>query len=457
MVPLILTGSLAVGGIGVAVLMLPGGAEQLAMLSRDGRYESAAALGNRIHGDGEGDPEVLAQLFDLNGYTGDPARAREAIDEYLRQRPDDVAMLRHAVAFFAQQQDFAAYLEQLERLVAADGRPAEAAALAALYRTHGRFDDEKRVLVAHRRSPLPPEAAERLGRLLARDGDYAEAAETLAPVSLANGTVRPLLFEVLMKDGQHARAAEMATGWSARGIEPASHAVMVLMLAQAGEQDAAERLAATFPRNRSYDPAQLAWALTDQRRFDLVKIVVRHWLAGADRATSARAAGIFVDTAAQAGALGEMIGELQAMLTEPGTPAAKAAMAVVAVSYARWGYQAIAPLRHLLSSELLMQQPLFGASLAMREGNRLAARYFLIETDLSDADEDAADEWYSLAETVFGPLEIAADLTARLHQERLSVAVYPFVQKSALAAGMADPIFALLRAEPEAPANGAGL
>ncbi len=458
--PLILTASLAVGGLAAAFLMMPGGAEQIAMLSRDGRYESAAELGNRIHVDGDGNPEVLAQLFDLNDYTGDPQRAREAIDEYLRQRPDDVAMLRHAVAFFASQQDFPAYLRQLERLVARAPRPEDVTTLAALYRSQGRFDDEKRTLLDHRDLKLPSESLERLGRLLGRDGDYAHAAEVLADVAgragSSNKAARALLFEMLLKSGQTERAAELATGWAARGLDAATQAVMVVSLSQAGEQGAAEKLAATFPNGRSYDPALLAWALNGQRRFDLVKPVLRRWLDFADVAAAKRAATLYVDAAAQAGAMAEMMAELQAILSEPGQPASKAAMAVVAVTYARWGYAAIAPLRQLLTADLLAEQPLFAAGLAVREGNPLAARYFLVETDLSQADDDAADDWYSLAATAFRPLELATDLTLRLRENRLSPAMHPFLQKATVAAKMPDPIFEMLRARAAGHADGAG-
>lgn len=458
--PVLLTAALALAGTATAVMLMPGGTERIAMLSRDGRLEQAAEFGNRIQDEARSDPYLLASLFDLNSYAGDSGRAREAIDEYLAIRPDDVEMLRQAVDFFREHQDFDAYLEYLERLVALASRPDDIATLSALYRTHGRYEDEKRVLLAHRAGKLTPDKTERLARLLVRDGEFADAAVLLESVSERGQNqraVRPLLFEALMRSGEAARAAELATGWAVRGLEPTSQAAMVLHLARAGMPDEARLLASTFPRGARFDPAPLAWALGEERRFDLVKPALNHWMDGADAATLARVATIYVDAAMASGALADMMADIRDGLTDPSGVRTGAAVAVLAEAFNRWGYQGVAPLRHLLTGELLAAHPMFGARLADAESNRIATRYYLFETDLADADEDQADAWYDIAATAFGPGELAAELIARWQARRLAPTLLPHLQRAAAKAGMADPTFDLLRGPPAAGDREAGL
>jgi len=463
--PLLATTGLAIGGIAAAVLLVPQTPERVAMLVKDGKYESARRIGATIDVGTRDDPMLLADLFDLNTHIGDPHRAREMIEAYLQSRPDDTAMLQAAAEFFRSMQDFEAYLGIKERIVERLRDPSDIERLAALYRSHARFEDERRILYTYRDRALSPAAMGRLGSLLARSGDYAEAARLLE-AAIAGGrsgdgdgdvnedeiaAYRFLLLDSLIADGKAGHAADLAAAWVKQdAVAPATQAVMVMTLANAGYRDLAARLAATFPRSIARDPSELVWALGAHRRFDLVKQALAGWLDGAGDALLARGALLYIDAAAATGALGEMTADLAAALRRADAAPARPAMAVVAAAYARWGYDAIAPLRHLMTGELLLTQPLFAAGLSLHEQNPVAARYFLLHADVSDYDDDRAEIWSALAQETLSPSEIARDLIARWRAGRLSPALYPLLQKTAAASGSTSLAFDLFRDGPDA-------
>lgn len=461
--PLLVTTGLAIGGIAAAVLLVPQTPEQVAMLVKDGRYESARRIGATIDAQARGDPMLLADLFDLNAHIGDPHRARELIEAYLASRPDDMAMLKEAAEFFRSMQDFEAYLGIKERVVEKLRDPADIERLAALYRSHARFEDERRILYTYRDRALSPAAMGRLGSLLARSGDYAEAARLLEAAIAGAGAAdeddtashRLLLLDSLIADGKAGHAADLAGGWVKQDmIDPATQAVMVMTFANAGHGELAAGLAATAPPGVTRDPSELVWALGSHRRFDLVKRALAGWLDGADDVLLARGASLYIETVASTGALGEMTADLSAAL-QRGDASARPAMAVAAAAYGRWSYEAIAPLRHLMTGELLATQPLFAADLSLHEGNLVAVRYFLLHADLSDYDDRHAAMWSELAQETLSPSEIAQDLIARWRAGRLSPALYPLLQKTAAASGSTSLAFDLFR---DGPAEkGAGL
>lgn len=473
--PLLATTGLAIGGIAAAVLLVPQTPEQMAMLVRDGRYESAGRIGDTIDTQARGDPMLLADLFELNTHIGDSHRAREMIEAYLASRPDDMAMLKEAAEFFRSMQDFGAYLDIKERIVEKLRDPSDIERLAALYRSHARFEDERRILYTYRDRALSPAAMGRLGSLLAREGDYAEATRLLEAAVAGGrdedgnededegggrgdgetGSYRLLLFDSLIADGKADHAAELAGAWVEQGLAgPAAQAVMVMTLANGDHGELAAGLAATFPLSAARDPSALVWALGEHRRFDLVKQALAGWLDGADDALLARGASLYIETVASTGALGEMTADLSAAL-QRGDASARPAMAVAAAVYGRWSYEAIAPLRHLMTGELLATQPLFAADLSLHEGNLVAVRYFLLHADLSDYDDRHAAMWSELAQETLSPSEIAQDLIARWRAGRLSPALYPLLQKTAAASGSTSLAFDLFRDGPDA--TGAGL
>jgi len=446
--PIVATLVLAIGGVAAALALAPQASEQMAILVRDGQYETAGAFSQDLDRKAEGDPMLLADLFHLDMQIGDADRARATIEDYLRARPDDLAMLRKAAEFFRSVQDVEAYIRLEERIVAQMRAPSDIETLAGIYRSNARFADERRILSTYRDAGLSPAALGRLGNLLARSGDYTGAVAPLEAAVAAGGEqagpYRQALFDSLMAQGAAERAAALAGEWTLAGlVPPAVQAVMVMTLANSGNRPLAERLAALVAPSERRDPSALVWALSEHRRFDLARAALRGWFDDADDATLAKGASLYVEATAAAGTLAEMTADLQAALLRKDDTAARSAIAIAAAAYARWGYDVIAPLRHLMSAERMLMQPLFAASLSIEEENQPASRYFLLKADLSQYDEAQAGAWSAMAQTVFSQSEIASELIARWRAGRLSPTLYPLLQTTAAATGSTSLAFDL--------------
>ncbi len=201
---------LAVGAGLSALVLMPGELERVTMLERDGEIEAAARLANALYDRGDRRNALLGRVFELNHAVGNAARADRALREYLAGSPTSARTLRKAAEFFELEQDIdgaIAAWNQLLKLV-----PTEAVVdkLARLYRLHGRFDDERQLLIAHR-GRLDGELLTRLGGLLGQKGEVLEA---IAALRLADDTQPQqfelyggLLFDLLMRAGAAGEAA----------------------------------------------------------------------------------------------------------------------------------------------------------------------------------------------------------------------------------------------------------
>ena len=180
--PLVLTIGLAIAATGIAILFVPGTFESMSMLSRDRRGEAAVRVGNQARLDGDRDPAFLDMLIDLNREYGDSTSEAAAIDDYLAKHPNDLGVLRKAVAYYENMQDNAALTAMLERVVALSKSPADIEKLARIYRLWGQFDKERKLLLANRQAKLSQAMAVRLGEYLLEDNEPGQAIASLEPV-----------------------------------------------------------------------------------------------------------------------------------------------------------------------------------------------------------------------------------------------------------------------------------
>ncbi|GGD90366.1 hypothetical protein GCM10011390_06420 [Aureimonas endophytica] len=389
--PRLVIAGLALLSLGAGLLLVPGTAERLTMLARDGRVASAAALGEAASNAGGAEPPVLARLFELDRSEGDPARAEARLLDFLRERPDDTAMLRKAAAFFGDSRNFPRQRDMLERLTAIDGTGSDFETLARLYRLDGRFADERRVLLTAPASALSPALRLRAAHLLSADGQDAEAARMLegSPETSieAEGEALSLYMRALVASGQAAKAAVIGVDRVADGLSVGEQAQFVLALALAGADAEALRLA-TAPRPDGGDASAIAWMLGERGRFDLATRLLEAGLGDADRRGLRKAMRLYADLALATNHLGCAVAEVRRLASGSAASPQRAA-ALAAALFERRGYGVIAPVRPWLTPSILREEPLFAARLARLEHDPAAARRFLLQAG-EDEDEPAA-------------------------------------------------------------------
>ena len=442
--PLVLTIGLAIAATGIAILFVPGTFESMSMLSRDRRGEAAVRVGNQARLDGDRNPAFLDMLIDLNREYGDSTSEAAAIDDYLAKHPNDLGVLRKAVAYYENMQDNAALTAMLERVVALSKSPADIEKLARIYRLWGQFDKERKLLLANRQAKLSQAMAVRLGEYLLEDNEPGLAIASLEPVVDVPGETRSdaraLLFDILVRDGKTAQAAEHAARWVNAGLRPAEQALFVLSLAAAGDDNAARTLASKLPD----DPAgrsNLAWELVGEGRLDIARTVVNEWMAHADPATTLKAARLYVEIAGSINEFHSVYQDIHRGLTDGDESGVARAMILTRLLYEIYGYDSIANVRPLLDARQFALQPLLGAALSNEELNPSATRYFLLSTDLARLDPAEALLWAGLAKTNFKVAELADELAARWRSGTLAPALVPFFRETAVRAGMPDPAF----------------
>jgi tetratricopeptide (TPR) repeat protein len=405
--------------IGVGFLVIPRPLEQITMLVRDGLFEEAVGKANAFAGAGDVRPEVLMQVFLLNERYGDRRRARAALRAYLELRPTDVAAWGLAVRAYENSQQLDSMLKALERVVALTDDPEATDRLVRLYRLHGRFEDELRVLIEREPDSLGQEHLARLAALLLGRGQVQEATTILRKVDdrakLEGESVRLLLFDALLRQHNVDEAARRAGRWLVRDPDAYSHAVFVQYLLRAGADDAAIRLAAHA--EGMADPAALSslvYMLSGEGRHDILHRLISPWLGLADRMTEEvlnRHLRDVVNIALQFGMERELFAHLFHALDRGDRPLAQASL--VDAVYDRLGYAAIAPFRAGITADVLAARPVLGARLLLVEGNRPAARHFLLHAELRSLAPQRRRDWLTTAEAILLPKELLDELIRR--------------------------------------------
>ena len=403
----------------VGFLVIPRPLEQITMLVRDGLFEEAVAKADAFSGSDDVRPAVLMQAFLLNERYGDRRRARTVLRAYLELRPTDVAAWRLAVRAYENSQQLDSMLKALERVVTLTGDPKATDKLVRLYRLYGRFEDELRVLVALGTQSLGQEHLARLAELLLGRGQVQEATTILRQVDdrakLEAQNVRLLLFHALLRQRHVDEAARRAGRWLGRKPDAYLHAVFVRYLLRAGADAAAIRLASHA--QGMADPAvlsSLVYMLSSEDRHDILHRLISPWLSLADRMTEEvlnRHLRNVVNVALEFGMEREVFLHLFRTLVRDDRPLVQASL--IDAVYDNLGYAAIVPFRAGITAAMLAARPLLGARLLLVEGNRPAARHFLLQAELRSLSRQRRRDWLATAETVLLPRELLDELIRR--------------------------------------------
>lgn len=244
----LLMSALFIGALGLGALLLPGDAERIAMLERDGLEREAMQLLEQRFAAGDRRQRTLFQLTRFYDRLGDVPKARQMREILAEQRPRDIAVQSDLAQFYKQVEDIPAYSATLVRLL--DLKYSEAACrdLVGIYRLNGAFAEEQAALEKCRQKGYRrPEDMVRLAQLVATDGDAAQASLLLRGVDdlkrLKSVRERLQLFAVMLDADQPREALRRGVRWAKGSRDDVFALTLIEMLLRAGKPDVAIELA----------------------------------------------------------------------------------------------------------------------------------------------------------------------------------------------------------------------
>lgn len=410
---------LLVGMIALAVLiagwlLVPRREEQVAMLTRDGYYDMASQeLSSLQVGDAQ-HPRVLMQAHLLKEIQGDVVGALQDLDAFLAIRPGDLAARKRQAVFLLQTGQLDRYLSTLAMLAVAQPTTERILQLLALYRLHGRFDDELALLRQQAgKRPEDHVHLQRLGALLAERHEWLDAERWLrlaarsAPADDHEG--RLLLLDVLIQNKRGSDIAKQPLAWMKAWRSPYLTGRLITKLAEAGLGAPAAELARASVDLMPASAFEIAGVLTQKGQPAVALEMLARWVAG-EANPSRKDLRDFVYACGRAGDAAMPLRKLLEFVRIGAPPLLQGDLAEeLAQAY---GKGILASIRPLLSMEVLRAKPLLGADLALFEGNGQLARWFLSQADLSGMPPAQRTEWLALLQKTEPP----STVFNRLHQ-----------------------------------------
>jgi len=392
-----------IAAIGIAALVtgylvVPKGEERATMLARDGLYDAASRELSALPSSGDRAPHILMQYHLLHERQGDRGRALEALEAYISVRPHDIAAREKRAEYLLHAGQLDRYLDALAGLAAEHPKSDRIAQLLGLYRLHGRFDDELSLLRARAGSGyLEYGSLERLGALLAERGDWA-AAERWLRVAVQNApsqesSSRLRLFDVLIEQGRTAEAIRQARIWITEWRSPYLSGKLLLKMAQAGLSNKAAVLARLCVDVMPNAAFEIAAVLTAKGHMSISQQMLAQW-SDRDETPTGDQLRHYVYASVQAGDVQGPFRKLVRLAGRGAEPATQARLAEE-LAYA-YGYAALAPLRTLLSTRVLLARPLFAAELAIFDGNPHLARWFITRVNPAELAPAERPVWLGL-------------------------------------------------------------
>jgi hypothetical protein len=210
--------ALALSALVLALFMLPGDQERIAVLERDGHYRQALTALESRFAKGDRRQPTLFQLFRLYERHGDIAKARAMLEMLVELRPDDHHLQRQLVEFYRITQDEDSYLRALARQL--DIRYSEPACrtLIGIWRRRGEAEAEQNAIeLCRTKGYRRTEDIIRLAFLSAAGGKLSSAADILRAVDdrrrLKSDEERHLLFAALVEAKEEREANRRAVRW----------------------------------------------------------------------------------------------------------------------------------------------------------------------------------------------------------------------------------------------------
>jgi tetratricopeptide (TPR) repeat protein len=209
---------LTLAALAAGVAIVPGEREQWTMLVRDGRNQDALKFLEAQYGAGRRDVDAVVHLYKLYMSFAEIKQATRIMQEFVADHPGNPEALAMLAKHYADLEDKPAEMAVLERLFGLTPSLPTALELLTFYRTEGAFDREEKLLrVLLAQEMITANDAERLGLILAAQGDLFGAREALMRFDgLANperSIGRLVLFDVLVATGDKTTALAKAADW----------------------------------------------------------------------------------------------------------------------------------------------------------------------------------------------------------------------------------------------------
>lgn len=387
---LVVMGLAFLGALCVGYLLLPDDNERIAMLERDGHDRQALEILQQRFSAGDRNVRTLFQLQSLYEQKGDLPKARATLELLAAARPRDANVQRHLTEFYRMTQDEAAYIRTLETRLAARFSQPICKELIGLYRRNGNYEAEQKTIAScSERGYRRNDDLVRLARLIAADGRLAEAAILLRSVDdrrrLSDDPDRLMLFAALLEAG----AAEEAKRRAARWFKGSKDDALVLQIIDTLAADNRHELAIDLAREvgRPGDSISLAVAelMLDRDQMVAARSYLRGWLdvAGlADPEIAQRMVRAALD--AEDPMLGYRAAEMFGLARLPQDDLVALAEALSAINQ-RAAFQAV---REVIAPGFLKENLLLAAAVEMEKGKPEPARQLLSRVEVK-----ALDEW----------------------------------------------------------------
>lgn len=269
-------------------LMLPGDAERIAMLIRDGRNAEALALLEARFEGGDRRQHTLHELVALYEKFGDVAKARRTLELMVEVRPRDRALVRRLQQLYRETGDTPALIAALEASIAQRYNEAACKELIGLLRRQGAFAAETQAIQSCRQKGYRrTEDLVRLASLLAANGDRTQAALLLRAVDdrrrLTDDDDRLTLASILLQAEQPRELVRRAVRWLKPGREEALADAILELLAGDDRHDLAIDIVRDASRPGDALSLSIAELMLDQGQSQPAAAYLRGWLERAEQ------------------------------------------------------------------------------------------------------------------------------------------------------------------------------
>lgn len=422
-VMLVLFAGAAAGG----VMLLPGDAERVAMLERDGSNERALQLLENRFAAGDRSQRTLYQLEHLHAHFGNLAKAREMLELLAAARPRDLVLQRRLVSFYRDTQDSDAYLSALSRLLTRRYSEANCRELISGLRLIGHYAREREAiercrLKGYRRT----EDIVRLAELEASNGDARQAAMLLRKLDdiqrLESDRERLMLVGLLLDTGERRDVVERTVRWVKGGQSEQLASNLVGMLGRRGAHDLAIEIARDAGQLGDGLSLSVAEMMIDLDQGSAARAYLRGWLPRAslsDRAMTERFIATALDAEDPELALlaGQRFG-LQRM--------AQPQLVAIAEALGATGKKAeFESVRTVLAAETIVAHPLLAAMVELNKGEPSSSRELLNQVSADALDRWRLALWARLMRDTGSP----ATADAKLRELGVTTAALPVIVK----------------------------
>jgi hypothetical protein len=410
--------ALFLGGLGIGYALLPGRAERIAMLERDGQTIPALAILEKSFKQGDRSVPTLYQLEGLYEAFGQLDKSREILALLAAQAPRDLSVQRRLATFYKQTQNEDAYVRTLRLQIETKYEEKTCRELIGIHRRAGRYAEEQAALqLCRNKGYRKPEDIVRLAALLASDGDMAQSSVLLRSVDdlrrLKNERERLQLFDALIATDQPREALRRATRWL-RGQRDSSFALTLIEILSIDKRhDLAIELAKDISSPGDSISLAIAELMLGRGQGVAAKSYLRGWIEkvrfdSPEMVTRFIVAALDAEDPENALAGARKVG--LTALSQPNLVALAEALAVV-------GKQAdFDAVKAAIQPEVLADNPLLGAAVAMQKGGREATQLLLARVQVDELDEWRLSLWARLMDKT-GRGEVASATLQQLGVE----------------------------------------